>query len=140
MRSSRKSSRAPWIITGVATALVVVLLVVGRRDAVPQHPEPRSDAGSLAGTIAPAALFRGHDRAVRGYTIAQQMPEVLDGLYCHCQCRENFDHRSLLTCFQSNHGAACDICMGEVELAYRMVLEGRSLEEIREPVDLAYGR
>ncbi|NIM48122.1 MAG: hypothetical protein GTN78_00815 [Gemmatimonadales bacterium] len=84
MRSSRSTSRSPWIITGAAAVLVVVLLAVGRRDAVPQQPEPRGDAGSLAETIAPAALFRGHDRALRACTVAQLMPEVLDGLYCHC--------------------------------------------------------
>jgi hypothetical protein len=77
---------------------------------------------------------------VRAYQLARQIPGTLDGLYCYCHCKEQSGHRSLLTCFQSEHGAACDICMAEAETAGEMVAQGRSLADIRTQIDVAFGR
>ena len=76
------------------------------------------------------------EQVVQAYKAAQQVPQVLDGLYCHC--KENFNHRSLLSCFQSEHGASCDICQGEARMAAEMHRQGKSLEEIRRAVDARY--
>lgn len=137
---SRKSTRTPWIITSASVGLAVALLLLSRRDALPQHPEPRSDAVALATTVVPASVYRAYPRAQRAYRIAREIPTVLDGMYCHCRCRENFEHRSLLTCFQSDHGAACDICITEAEIANQMVSQGRTLDDVREAVDRAFAR
>jgi hypothetical protein len=72
--------------------------------------------------------------------MAADIPQVLDGLYCHCDCSNHSGHRSLLTCFQDDHGAACDVCLTEAALAFRMTGEGRSLKEIRKAVDDLYRR
>jgi hypothetical protein len=45
----------------------------------------------------------------------------------------------LLTCFESDHGAFCDICMGQAMLAQEMDGEGRSLLEIRDAIDRQFG-
>jgi hypothetical protein len=47
--------------------------------------------------------FTGKARVT--YAIAAEIPEVLDGLYCYCRCRENFGHKNLLTCFTSTHAS-----------------------------------
>lgn len=40
------------------------------------------------------------------YAAAQKHPQVLDKLYCYCHCsRDPFNHRSLLSCFATTHGA-----------------------------------
>ncbi len=48
-------------------------------------------------------LFSGTVR--KAYTIAREIPEVLDQLYCYCRCKENFNHLNLLTCYTDNHAA-----------------------------------
>jgi len=41
----------------------------------------------------------------KAYTIARMIPEVLDRLYCYCRCRENFGHKSLLSCYVDTHAS-----------------------------------
>jgi len=65
---------------------------------------------------------------------------VLDGLYCHCECSKHSDHRSLLSCFESDHGAMCDICLGEAAMAFKMTQEGKNLSEIRSAIDARFAR
>jgi len=64
---------------------------------------------------------------------------VLDGIYCHCNCSRTVGHRSLLTCFESEHGASCDICMGEAQLAARLAAQGKTLQLIRQAIDARFG-
>jgi hypothetical protein len=53
-------------------------------------------------TLSPA-MFSG--RVKRAYEIAREIPQVLDGLYCYCRCRENFAHENLLSCYVDRHAA-----------------------------------
>jgi len=77
--------------------------------------------------------------ALEAYQAARRVPQVLDGLYCHCNCSKSFGHRSLLTCFESEHGARCDICMGEAMLASQGSARGASLDQLRKAIDAQYG-
>jgi hypothetical protein len=77
--------------------------------------------------------------AAEAYAAARSAPHVLDGLHCYCECARNFGHRSLLTCFESDHGSRCDICQGEATLATRLASQGSSLDEIRRAIDRRYG-
>jgi hypothetical protein len=129
--------KLPWVIAGVALASLAAVLVLARPALGARHPEPRT--GITAAAVLPPSTYAGYDPIVRAYEAAQQVPQVLDGLYCHCQCRENFSHRSLLSCFESEHGASCDICQGEARLAAEMHRQGRTLEEIRRAVDARFG-
>jgi hypothetical protein len=131
------SRKLPWAIAGLALAGIAVLFVVARPAFGTRHPEPRP--GITAALVLAPSTYAGYDGIVRAYAAAQEVPQVLDGLYCHCQCKENFDHRSLLTCFQSEHAASCDICIGEAMLAAEMHRQGRTLEEIRQAVDARFG-
>ncbi len=134
-----KNSKIPAWIYGLLLILAVVALwrVVGPSTAqAADHPAPRADV-SAAGVVAPDRYARDPDIA-RVYAMAARIPNVLDGLYCHCDCSKHSDHRSLLTCFESDHGSMCDICMGEAELAFNMTQNGKSLEEIRTAIDARY--
>jgi hypothetical protein len=131
------SRRLPWAITGVALAAIAAIFAVARPALGARHPEPRPGI-TAAGVLAPAT-YAGYDQIVRAYEAARRVPQVLDGLYCHCQCKENFNHRSLLSCFQSEHGASCDICQGEARLAAEMHRQGKTLDEIRRAVDARFG-
>lgn len=130
-------SRTPWVIAAAAVMAIAALLLMARGASADRHPEPRPGI-TAAGVLAPST-YAGYDQIVRAYVAAQQVPQVLDGLTCYCQCRENFSHRSLLSCFQSEHGASCDICQIEAMMAEDMHRQGKSLEEIRQAVDARFG-
>ncbi len=140
-RSSRGGSRSllpVWIITGsVALALLVVATVATRGDASGHHPSPR--VASLAPPVVPAARYASNPRIRETYEMASVVPEVLDGVYCYCQCSQHSGHYSLRDCFAGDHAARCDICMNEAVTAYRMTQEGASLDMIRAQIDASYG-
>lgn len=129
-------SKTPWTIAAIAVVAIGALLLMARGASAGRHPEPRP--GITAAEVLPPSAYAGYDRIVRAYEAAQQVPQVLDGLYCHCQCRENFNHRSLLSCFQSEHGASCDICIGEAVMAEEMHWQGKALDEIRRAIDARF--
>ena len=47
--------------------------------------------------------FQG--KVAKAYQIARDIPEVLDGLYCYCRCRENNGHKNLLSCYVGLHAS-----------------------------------
>jgi hypothetical protein len=49
------------------------------------------------------ALFVG--QTAHAYRIAQEIPDILDQLYCYCECDKHLGHKSLLSCFTDDHGA-----------------------------------
>lgn len=55
------------------------------------------------GTVLSPTLFRG--KVAEAYQVAQDIPKVLDQLYCYCRCRENFGHKSLLSCYTNTHAS-----------------------------------
>ncbi len=131
----------PKPILALAVVLVVVVgfrvLTAGSSPGTHLHPEPTPDL-SAADVVSPVR-YSSYPEIARAYSQAAEIPVVLDGLYCHCGCKEHSGHRSLLTCFQSDHGASCDICLGEAAMAYRLLAEGASLREIRAAIDAAFG-
>jgi hypothetical protein len=129
--NSKLVAAAPW-----AAAAVVAGLAIASRDADGHHPTPRE--GVHAGHVVDAARYAGHSRVEAAYRKAAEIPQVLDGLYCHCDCSQHSGHYSLLDCFRDDHAARCDVCMSEAELAHRMTQEGKSLDEIRTAIDAFY--
>jgi hypothetical protein len=138
-RGERRSfNKAPlWIMTGsVAAGLLVVALVAGPRGGGSHHPMPRMDAHSMH--VMPAARYATMPGVAEVYEWAAEIPGVLDGIYCYCECLTNFGHYSLLDCFIDDHAAACDICLREAILAYEMTGRGDALDAIRQEVDRRY--
>lgn len=129
--------KLPWIIAGVAGAALAGLLVSSRSARAARHPDPRP--GITAELVLPPGAVPNTPGALEAYAAARSAPAVLDGLFCHCDCKRNFGHRSLLACFESEHGAQCDICMGEAMLATRLAARGSSLPEMRRAIDAQFG-
>jgi hypothetical protein len=137
MKKQKKQTPAiRWVVMGMAVVVLVLGLAATRTANATPHPRPR--VGLTAQDVAPAERYVAYPRIAQVYEMVAQIPEVIDGIYCHCDCSKHSDHRSLLTCFQDDHGAACDVCLSEASLAFRMVGEGRSLKEIRRAVDALY--
>lgn len=129
----------PWIVTTAAILVTAFLISGTNAGGAHVHPEARADYPGLGATVMNPADASNYQRAVRAYRIALTIPNVLDGIHCYCECHENIGHRSLLTCFQSRHGAACDVCIGEAEMAGAMTQRGEDVDGIREAIDAAYG-
>jgi hypothetical protein len=104
-----------------------------------EHPDPRPGITSEHvlpdEKLAKAKRKKGVHEA---YTAAREHPEVFDGLFCACECRDSMNHRSLLSCYESEQPMGCGACQEEAMLVGKLVKEGKGLAEIREAVDKEY--
>ena len=130
-------SKLPWVVGGVALAALAVVLVSARAGGAVHHPDPRP--GITAERVLPAGMVPEGGGTLEAYEAARRVPQVLDGIYCHCNCSKSIGHRSLLTCFESEHASSCGICMGEAMLAAKMHGSGNSLAQIRKAIDAQFG-
>ncbi|MBI4544092.1 MAG: hypothetical protein HY703_02725 [Gemmatimonadetes bacterium] len=126
-----------WLLVAslVAAAVTVLLLVTRSGHA---HPDPRP--GITAEGVVHPLHYQRYPRIAATYGKAREIPQVLDGLHCYCECEEHSGHYSLLDCFKSDHGANCDVCLTSAELAWQLAGGGKSLEEIRSALDDLYRR
>ena len=76
----------------------------------------------------------------QAYRAAREIPEILDSLYCYCECKKNHGHKSLLTCYMDRHAVRCDACLGEALMAYEMHKKGKDAVAIRKAVDKEFSR
>jgi hypothetical protein len=127
----------PWFIAGACALALVMVLTLGRPGHAVVHPDPRP--GVTAERVLPPSMLPDTRGVLEAYAAARNAPQVLDGLFCHCQCARNFGHRSLLTCFESDHGSRCDICMREAMLATELADRGGTLQQIRHAIDDRFG-
>lgn len=105
--------------------------------AAPPKPAVVADASAPNRVLDPAGWTDPQVR--KAYAAAKQYAHVLESLYCYCRCKENIGHRALVECFESDHGANCDVCMTEALMAARLTEEGRSPAEIQKAIDAYYG-
>ncbi len=135
-RNARRSSpRVPvfiWVLA-ILLAGAVTWRGLASRGGRGHHPAPRADV--TADHIVPAERYAAAADVARVYANAKEIPGILDGLYCYCECAHNFGHRSLLTCFESDHGANCEVCLREAALAFELHKQGKTLDEIRTQID-----
>lgn len=147
-RSSRPGPRraprarklpVPWpiLVLGVVAVLALGYSVFAPRARAAEHPAPR--AGITAAKVQPPERYAADPRVAQVYAEVAKIAETVDGVYCYCRCSEHAGHRSLLSCFEEDHGAQCDVCLGEAHLAYRMKQQGASLEQIRREIDRQFG-
>ncbi|GJG85450.1 hypothetical protein tb265_06310 [Gemmatimonadetes bacterium T265] len=95
-----------------------------------------------AARVLTAARLRelGAADAVAAFDEVRQIPQLVDGIRCHCGCADDPAHYSLLSCYEGDGMARqCVICQGQGRMAFRLAREGRSLDEIRKAVDDRYG-
>jgi hypothetical protein len=95
-----------------------------------------ADAAGVNKVLDPAGFS---DQRVRtAYEAAKKYAHVLEEIYCYCRCKENIGHRALVECFESDHGAHCDVCVNEAIIAARMTAVGRTPKEIQKAIDAYY--
>ncbi len=122
--------RRLWLLAGIS-ALAMVAFAQG--DHVPAYNTAPPKAGELM-PILPADQRVGemfsNPYQVRAYQLAAKIPGVLNQLPCYCYC-ERIGHKSLHTCYESDHGAHCGICMKEVFYAYEQTKLKKTPAQIR---------
>jgi hypothetical protein len=67
------------------------------------------------------------------YDLAAKIPTVLHQQPCYCYC-DRMGHNSLHSCFESTHGARCDICLKELYYAYSEHGKGKTASQIRKGI------
>ena len=146
-------SRRAFLAGGLATALGLIAARRGEscgtgraghaghagRVALDPHPTPRAgvDASRVPKTD---QLKEASRRAVSAFDEVRQIPQVVDGIRCHCGCAGQRGFYSLLSCYEGAEAMAqhCEICQGQGRMAYRLHRAGKSLDEIRAAIDARY--
>src|SRR5215210_2948621 len=104
---------------------------------VPAHMSDGKDLESLGPTLPPERFF-GKTR--EAYQVAREIPQTLAQLPCYCYCDQGFGHKSLHTCFESDHSAHCATCVNEALMAYRLQKdEGLAPAQIRQRIIAEFG-
>lgn len=116
------------LATGVA-----ILAAVETSEAVHPAPRPMDHEGHF---LDPGQFAL--ERAAAAYRMAAEIPTVLDGLYCYCECREERAHYSLHDCYATEHAARCGIARDEASIAHRVIVEGGTLDDARRVIDQLY--
>ncbi|MBI5894340.1 MAG: hypothetical protein HZB79_11995 [Deltaproteobacteria bacterium] len=83
-------------------------------------------------------LFKG--KTAYTYQIAKEIPDVLDNIYCYCNCQMHSGHKSLLSCYTDKHAAFCDICQNQAIRAYELYKEGKDIMTIKRMEDKEFGK
>jgi hypothetical protein len=104
---------------------------------VPAYYKAAPSLSTLPPTLSPE-LFKGNERLA--YQAAKEIPQTLAQLPCYCHCDRGFGHKSLLSCFETEHGENCGICIGEALMALNLEKRGKlNVVQIREQIITAYG-
>lgn len=103
---------------------------------VPAYYTTAPDVATLPPTLAPE-LFAGNQKLA--YQAAKAIPQTLAQLPCYCHCDRSSNHKSLHSCFESDHGENCGICIGEALMAHSLQKRGVAIPEIRKQIIAAYG-
>jgi hypothetical protein len=118
----------------LVAALAVVAFAQG--DHVPAYNSSSPKAGELL-PILPADQRVGENfrypYQVHAYELAAKIPAVINQLPCYCYC-ERIGHKSLHTCYESDHGAHCGVCMKEVFYAYQQTKLKKTPTQIRDGI------
>jgi hypothetical protein len=125
----------------IAVALIVAAWVYANNSSRSTNPQPQDGSAYVRRetkvSLSPA-LFVG--KTETAYRVAEQIPDVIDHLYCYCECDKHSGHRSLLSCFTDNHAANCGVCQDEALDAAKMKKQGYTMAEIRSRIDAKYSR
>ena len=126
-RKAKNRSTRVWpafLLMGVLFAMMVALIHARAPggDLNAQGLRVSGEGRSDASHVTPSELFE-QSRVKAAYAIAQRIPETMNHLYCWCGCIER-GMRSALECFESHHGASCELCIRTAEIAWEMTQGG----------------
>lgn len=137
LRMTRRSLLASGASAVVAAMLPRALRARAIGVAGP-HPAPRP--GIDASKVLTAAQLGDDTDAIPAFDAVRGIPQIADGIRCHCGCADREGFYSLLSCYEGEGMARmCLICQGEGRMAARLHAQGRTLDDIRAAIDARYG-
>lgn len=109
---------------------------LGRPTDVPAYNEKSYAKGdTIAPILSPGQLTYPETKykavQVHSYELAAKIPQVIYQQPCYCYCDRGHGHKSLHSCFESEHGGNCAVCMKEVFYSYQMMQQKKTPEQIR---------
>lgn len=141
-------SRRVFVVSGVAAGIGVLLGAAPyhgsphcahRARGVDHGPHPTPRPGIDASHVLKTDQLKSSPGAISAFDQVRQVPEVVDGIRCHCGCAKEKGFYSLLSCYEGDGMARdCHICQGQGRMAFRMHSAGKSLAEIRDAIDAKY--
>ena len=106
--------------------------------AVPAHFEVPPSKSILGPTLNPDT-FNGPVRDA--YRAVREIPVTIAQLPCYCHCDQGFGHKSLYSCFESDHASHCAVCVQEALLALKLEKEQKmSPAQIRDTIVAQYSQ
>jgi len=114
MNPGRARLRLLWIIIGalvLAGAAGAAAWRADTRESTATGPAMTLTAAAQGDRVArretrptlDPARFVGKARTA--HQVAREIPDILDQLYCYCECDKHMGHKSLLSCFTDGHAA-----------------------------------
>ena len=119
-----------------ALVLAIAVVAFAQGDHVPAYNPRPPQAGELLPILPPDQRVGENFKypfQVHAYELAMKIPAVISQMPCYCYC-ERIGHSSLHTCFESDHGAHCGICMKEVYYAYQQTKQKKTAAQIRDGI------
>lgn len=117
---------------------MVLMTTVGtwsQAPADPYHAAPPRKGEKLPPILGKGQLWFAEAPAQRrAYAAAAVNASVLYQLPCKCHCGR-IGHTSLRTCFETTHGAGCDVCMKEALYAALQTSKGKTPAQIRDGIE-----
>ena len=141
-------SRRAFIATGLGTLATLLASSVAARARSPEcahgaphggkHPDPRP--GITGENVATKEQLADAPRLIPLFDDIRSIPQIADGIRCHCGCADKPGYRSLLSCYEGKDAMAleCRTCQGQGRLAARLSKAGKSLDEIRAAIDTKF--
>ena len=113
---------------------------LGRPTDVPAYNEKGYAKGeSIPPVLTPGQLTYPETKyklvQVHSYELAAKIPQVIYQQPCYCYCDRGHGHKSLHSCFEGTHGAACSTCMREAVYAYQQTKLRRTPAQIRAGIE-----
>ena len=139
MNTSRRSALQRFAWSLLLFAAPASVRGQSLRASKPDHPTPRK--GITGAKVATPAMLVNSPHLVELFDSVRAIPQIIDGIRCHCGCADLNGHYSLLTCYEGEDAMAkiCPICQGMGRVAVRLAGNGRSLDDIRAAVDAQFG-
>jgi hypothetical protein len=144
-------SRRSFVVTGIAAGLATLIGATRsgrpgvrpashcRSGAADHGPHPTPRPGIDASHVLKPDQLKDAALAVPAFDEVRQIPEIVDGIRCHCGCAADKKRYSLLSCYEGDGMAKeCHTCQGQARMAFRLHKEGKSLAEIRDAIDAKY--
>ena len=119
--------------TGICLSLFAALFLASCTSEAPKGGLSQGFRGAETRPTLQPSDFTGE--TALAFQAALEIPEVLDSLYCYCDCEKHSGHKSLLSCYVDEHAVYCDICINEALMAHELHKKGEGIDAIRKAID-----